>query len=198
MRCPQCGWVPEKNRCPCGSTSAKQLGEMVPVGARVAARPGRGRSMTIWVVGEVTEHLGRLHLVRAREGDYWCELDDLLPESPRRDRELEEDGRVWALWLDGRWYPGRIDGREGRVCHVIWDDGDAMWLDSVNVVPLSLEYAPPRVGNVVAAPRWDGEYQAARVEQCDEGNCRVVFGDGEESWVSADDLSTFPPNPFLD
>jgi hypothetical protein len=152
--------------------------------------------MMVWLTGEVIGHEGRLHQVRTPPGVYWCEADDLLPDAPGREHDLEDGARVWALWLDGRWYPGTIDACHGRLRHVTWDDGDSMWLEPGHLVLLVTEAGDPEVGNVVVAQRWNGEYQPARVEQQDGDSYRVVFADGEESWLSADDLSTFPPNPF--
>jgi len=171
----------------------------VPVGARVVTRPGRGPSLLPWLQGEVTGHQGRLYQVRTRMGDHWCDADDLLPDAPQRDEALTPGTRVWALWIDGRWYTGNIDGSEGRLRHVVWDDGDSMWLEPGQLVVLAVENQEPKVGHVVVAPRgWNGEKQPARVEQADGDGCRVVFGDGEEATVDLDDLITFPPNPFVE
>jgi hypothetical protein len=171
---------------------------LVPVGTRVVLRPGRGPSMIVWLTGEVESHEGTLHRVKTSSGNYWCEVDDLLPESSERERALTEGERVWALWLDGRWYPGTVDGRQGRLRHITWDDGDAMWVEPSHIVLLAAEAGSPEVGQVVVARRWNGESQPARVEQQDGDNFKVVFADGEESWVSPDEVSTFPPNPFRD
>lgn len=171
---------------------------MIPVGTRVVARPGRGPSLMVWMTGEVQRHEGPLHQVRTASGGYWCEADDLLPDLPGWEHDLNEGARVWALWLDGRWYPGTVDGRQGRIRHVTWDDGDAMWLEPTYLVLLAAEATAPEVGSVVVAQRWNGEHQPARVEQQEDDRYRVVFADGEESWVSEEDLITFPPNPFRD
>jgi hypothetical protein len=152
--------------------------------------------MNVWLTGQVVGHEAGLHQVRTASGTYWCEPDDLLPDLPGRERDLEDGDRVWALWLDGRWYPGTIDRCQGRLRHVTWDDGDAMWLEPGHLVHLIHEAGAPEVGSVVVAQRWNGAYQPARVEQQDGDSYRVVFADGEESWLAADDLSTFPPNPF--
>lgn len=196
MRCGRCGWIVEESRCPCGDPSFRSSVSLIPVGTRVVARPGRGASMMVWFTGEVVAHEGTIHQVKTASGTYWCEADDLLPDSPERERELVNGERVWALWLDGRWYPGTINRRQGRLRNVTWDDGDSMWLEPSQMVLLAAEAGSPEVGNVVVAQRWNGEYQPARVEQQDGDNYRVVFSDGEESWVTEEDLSTFPPNPF--
>jgi hypothetical protein len=169
----------------------------VPAGTKVVARPGQGPSMAVWFPGEVTAHQGALHQVTTRAGDYWCEVDDLLPASEEREPALAHGVRVWALWLDGRWYPGTVDGCQGSLRHVRWDDGDRMWLPAGHAVVLAAEPDGPQVGQVVMAPHWNGEVQPARVEQEEDQRFRVVFADGEESWVSGDELQTFPPNPFL-
>ncbi|HXG10525.1 MAG TPA: tudor domain-containing protein [Gemmataceae bacterium] len=196
MRCTRCGWVVGRTRCPCGATAPRAVSPLIPVGTQVVARPGRGPSMFIWLAGEVAAHEGPLHLVRSATGNYWCEADDLLPDLPGREDALTDGARVWALWLDGRWYPGTIDGRQGRLRHVTWDDGDSMWLEPGHIVLLVAEAGEPEVGTVVVAPRWNGEHQLARVEQQDGDRFRVVFSDGEEAWVCGDELATFPPNPF--
>ncbi len=198
MRCDRCGWVVGDKRCPCGASAPKYGTALVPTGTRVVARPGRGPSMIIWMTGEVVGHQGPLHQVRTRMGEYWCESDDLVPESPERDQALQDGTRVWALWLDGRWYPGMIDGCQGRLRHVTWDDGDTMWVEAYQTVVQATGPEPPSVGSVVVARRWDGQYQPARVDQRDGPRFHVVFADGEESWVPGDDLYTFPPSPFHD
>src|SRR5436309_806786 len=83
---------------------------------------------------KVTAHVGRIHQVTSQFRQFWCETMDLLPESPRRAESLTPDTRVWAVWLDGRWYPGRVDDAEGPLRHVTWEDGDSMWLDPGSVV----------------------------------------------------------------
>src|SRR5262249_30826209 len=118
MRCARCGWVVTETRCPCGATLARTETAPLPVGTAVVARPGCGPSMFIWLAGEVTGQDGALHQVRTASGTYWCELDDLLPDLPGREQHLEDGERVWALWLDGRWYPGTIDRCQGRLRHV--------------------------------------------------------------------------------
>lgn len=199
MRCPHCGWLVTSGPCPCGASRPGKQPGMVPVGTRVLSRPGRGPSMGRWAPGEILDHLGPLHQVRTAIGDYWCELDDLLPESGDRMLTLEEGARVWALFPDGRWYPATVDGCQGPLRHVTWDDGDAMWLDALHMVALALEPGPPQVDTVAVAPRWDGEFQPARVEQQEGRRFRVVFlSDGEEAWVPGEDLRTFPLNPFQD
>src|SRR6516164_5650913 len=70
---------------------------------------------------------------------------------PRRGETLTPDTRVWAMWLDGRWYPGRVDDVEGPLRHITWDDGDSMWLDANAVVPLIVETGRPKEGALVLA-----------------------------------------------
>ena len=152
--------------------------------------------MPLWMTGEVAGHQGQIHRVATRSGDYWCEAEDLLPDSPERARELTPGSRVWALWLDGRWFPGTVDAVEGTLRHVTWDDGDSMWLEGHQVVLLVKEKQAPEVGTVVVAQRWDGDFQPARVEAEEDGQFRVVYPDGEEAWVDEEKLQTFPPNPF--
>lgn len=196
MRCTQCGWIVGKERCPCGASLPNFEKKSFPVGTRVVARPGRGPSMSVWMPGEVVAHQGPLHQVNTRAGQYWVESDDLLAESVDREKVLEDDTRVWALWLDGRWYPGTIDKMQGPLRHVTWDDGDAMWLDAYQTVVLAAEAEPPEEGSMVIAKRWDGEFQPARVEQKEGLRYRVAFSDGEEATIPGDDLYTFPPSPF--
>lgn len=152
--------------------------------------------MPFWSTGEVVGHQGFLHKVATPTAAYWCESDDLLPESPVRDRVLNEGTRVWALWVDGRWYPGVIDGQQGSIRHVTWDDGDAMWLEPHHIVLLATSGGVPMEGAIVLAKHWNGQMMPARVEQRDGARFRVIFQDGEEAWVPGDDLTTFPPNPF--
>lgn len=197
MRCVMCGWVVGKSRCLCGATYPSQGARQVPIGTKVAARPNRGPSVMIWLAGEVVGHEGTIHKVQTHMGIYWVDADDLLPESSERTRDLSPEGRVWALWLDGRWYPGTIEAVQGNLRRVVWDDGDAMWLEVSHIVPMAADAEPPEVGATVVAQRWDGEYQPAQVEQQEGGRYRVVFRDGEESWAKEEDLKTFPPNPFL-
>ena len=177
MRCSRCGWVMNRNRCRCGAGHGN---EVVPVGTKVVFRPGRGPQMPLWMSGEVTGHQGQVHRVTARSGEFWCEAEDLLPDSPERARELTPGSRVWALWLDGRWFPGTVDAVEGTLRHVTWDDGDSMWLEGHQVVLLVKEKQVPVVGTVVVAQRWDGDFQPARVEAEEDGQFRVVYPDGEE------------------
>jgi hypothetical protein len=197
MRCVRCGWLANDNGCPCGKFLGVE-GGMVAVGTRVLARPGRGPSMLFWEAGEILGHSDDLHRVRTMSGDYWCEVDDLLPESRDRELALLADTRVWARWVNGRWYPGTIDACRGPLRHVAWDDGDTMWLDTSHMVLLAAEAGQPQVDSFVLARRWNGEQEPARIEQQDGDRYRVTFGDGEEEWVTGEDLQTFPANPFLD
>src|ERR1700761_8118603 len=100
MRCTRCGWVIEPEGCPCGETAGRLTPTAVPVGKRVVVRPGRGPSMPLWTTGEVIGHQGPLYQVNTRMGPYWCEIDDLLPESAEREEALGDGSRVWALWVD--------------------------------------------------------------------------------------------------
>jgi hypothetical protein len=131
--------------------------------------------------------------------DFWCDAYDLLAESPERTRRLHNGTRVWALWLDGRWYAGTVDALEGNLRHVTWNDGDSMWLEPSQIVLLVREAGPPQVDTIVLAPRWDGDYQPARVEQQEGRRFRVVFfSDQEEQRVEREEIRTFPANPFHD
>src|SRR5262249_47038316 len=142
-------------------------------------------------------HQGKLHLVGSRNGaSCWCEHDDLVPEAPERAGELAEGTRVWALWVDGHWFPGVIDGCEGPVRHVSWDDGDSMWVDIASIVVMAAEGGTRKEGALVLAKHWSGNPQPARVEQEDGHRFRVVFRDGEDAWVPRDDLTLVPPCPF--
>jgi hypothetical protein len=151
-----------------------------------------------WDRGEVQAHVGPVHRVETAFGTYWCESDDLLVDSPRREELLVPGARIWGLWLDGRWYSGAVDGVQGPLRHVAWDDGDRMWIEARNLVLLSVEPPPPQVGRRVLAPRWDGGYEPGTVEQVEGEKFRVVFADGEDVCLAAEDLQTFPPCPFLD
>jgi hypothetical protein len=151
--------------------------------------------MMFWTSGEVAGHNGPLHQIKTSQGDFWCEVDDLLPESDQRESMLGAGKRVWARWLDGRWYPGRIDGQQEKLRHVTWDDGDSMWLEQLYMVPLVRE-GSPQVDTFVMAPRWDGEFQPARIEQQEGSRFRVIFQDDEESWIEGDELRPFPAYPF--
>src|SRR5207249_12274148 len=93
MRCMRCGWIAKDGQCPCGNFLSVRGGR-VPVGTRVLARPGRGPSMLFWEAGEVQSHADFLHRVHTPSGDYWCELDDLLPDSAERAQMLAPDTRV--------------------------------------------------------------------------------------------------------
>jgi hypothetical protein len=199
MRCVQCGWLVRDEACPCGHTKLRAGNTLVPLGRRVVFRAGRGPHMFQWGVGEVTAHQGRLHSISTRGGgSYWCEIDDLLPDSPERAELLNENTRVWAMWIDGQWFPGVIDGVEGPIRHVCWDDGDSMWVESIQIVVMAAANEPLREGAIVLANHWNGDMQPGRIEQLEGYRYRVVFGDGEEDWFSADDLTTLPPNPFND
>src|SRR5262245_34993854 len=88
MRCKQCGWVVRKGKCPCGATIGRKDG-LIPVGTRTLARLSRGPSPIHWLSGEVAQHSGRLHQVKTRMGEFWCEADDLLPEAAEREQALE-------------------------------------------------------------------------------------------------------------
>ena len=79
---------------------------------------------------------------------------------------------------------------------VLWDDGDRMWLDAYQVVVMVSKSTTPTEGSLVLAKHWRGDIQPARVEQQDGMRFRIVFRDGEEAWLPADDLTTVPPNPF--
>jgi hypothetical protein len=197
MRCTQCGWIVENSPCPCGATKAARQA-VVPIGTIIVARPCRGPSKIAWEQGKVTAHVGRIHQVTTQFRQFWCETMDLLPESARRAEALTPDTRVWAMWLDGRWYPGRVDDAEGPLRHVTWDDGDAMWLDANTVVPLVVESGKAKEGALVLAKRWDGDFEPARVKEVTAEEVCVIFSDGEETWVSADEMQSFPPCPFLE
>jgi hypothetical protein len=162
----------------------------------VVARPCRGPSRIAWEPGTVTAHVGRIHQVTSQARQFWCETIDLLPESPRRGEALTPDTRVWAMWLDGRWYPGRVTDAEGPLRQVTWDDGDAMWIDGNTAVPLIVEAGRAKTGSLVLAKRWDGDFEPARVKEVTDEEVCVTFADGEDAWVSEDEMQSFPPNPF--
>ena len=171
---------------------------LVPIGTKIVARPCRGTSRIAWEAGTVTAHVGRVHQITTPFRQFWCEAQDLLPESPRRGEALTDGTRVWAVWLDGRWYPGTVDDAEGPLRHVTWDDGDSMWLEANYIVPLVVESGRPKVGALILAKRWDGDFEPARVKDEGESEFCVAFADGEEAWVTEDDMQSFPPNPFLE
>jgi hypothetical protein len=196
MRCTRCGWVIEPEGCPCRASVPQFGATLVPVGKRVVMRPGHGPSMPLWTTGEVIAHLGPLHQVDTRMGSYWCEIDDLLPETPEREQVLADGTRVWALWVDGRWYPGLVDGVQGSLRHVAWDDGDCMWLDAYQIVPMAAEAQAPEEGAFVLARHPQGPMAPARIEEHQGARYRVTFPDGEEAWVPGDDVYPVPPNPF--
>jgi hypothetical protein len=196
MRCVKCGWIVPGEGCPCRYSKPRPGNFPLPKGTRVVFRYGRGASMPLWATGEVVGQQGRLYQVGTKGGAYWCEGDDLLPEAPEREQALKEGTRVWALWLDGRWFPGIIDDCEGPVRRVLWDDGDCMWVDAYQAVIMAGAAVQPAEGALVFAKHWQGNIQPARVEQQDGMRYRVVFRDGEEAWFPADDLTTVPPNPF--
>lgn len=198
MRCFRCGWLVKDERCPCGATAPALGPVMVPVGTKVIARPGRGPSMRLWITGEVVAHQGRLHQVQSGSTSYWVEAQDLIPATAEREPLLTEGTRVWALWLDGRWYPGTIDDCEASLRHVTFDDGDSAWIEPWQAVLLATESAPADEGHVVMARHESGNYFPARIEQKRGAEFRVQFADGDEAWIPGDDLYTFPPSPFLD
>lgn len=153
--------------------------------------------MVRWEPGEVTGHVGKVHRVETGYGVWWCEADDILPESEERREMIEEGSRVWARWLDGRWFPGTIGGSEGPLRHMTWDDGDSMWIEASHVVLMPIESASPAPGRQVIASRWDGEHQIGIVEEEEAtGLFRVRFLDGEEASFAGRELRTLPPNPF--
>ena len=45
-----------------------------------------------------------------------------------RENTLDVDSRVFARWIDGRYYPGRIAKKEGRALYIDYDDGDGRWV----------------------------------------------------------------------
>jgi len=122
----------------------------------------------------------------------------MLPEAPEREKQLRRGMRVWALWVDGRWYRGLIDGVQGSLRHVTWDDGDSMWLECGMIVPEVVLAQTPQVDTLVLARRWDGEVQPGRVEGQNGERFRIVFPDGEEIWASEEELAVLPPNPFAE
>ena len=154
--------------------------------------------MRRWDRGEVHGHVGALHRVETAYGTYWCEAQDLLADCADRESRVALGARVWALWIDGQWYPGTIDGQEGNLRHVSWDDGDSMWTEARNLVLLVVSPRLPRVGDRVLAQRWDGHAEIGTVEELEGGRVRVAFADGEESWMPAGSTKTSPVNPFLD
>jgi len=171
---------------------------MVPVGERVLARAGRGPSMGRWDQGEVEGHQGPIHRVSTSYGVYWCEADDLLPDSPRRQELLVKGTPVWALWLDGRWYPGTVSGIEGPLRQISFDDGDRMWMEARSLAVMVIQSSAPHLGQSVIAPRWNGQYEAATVELAEGERYRVLFQDGDEAWFGVEDLKSLPPCPFHD
>jgi hypothetical protein len=151
-----------------------------------------------WEPGEVKEHVGPIHRVETAFEDYWCEADDLLAESARRNDLLVMGTRVWGRWLDGFWYAGTIAGVQGSLLRrVEWDDGDNMWTENRNLVVMAIQAVTVDVGKVVLAPRWDGRYESAKVESVEGHRFRVVFEDGDEAWAGEEDVRTFLPNPFV-
>jgi|SoiMethySBSTD1v2_1073268.scaffolds.fasta_scaffold11471_7 hypothetical protein len=154
--------------------------------------------MTAWEDGEVRAHVGEIHEIVTPSGTYWCDPDDLVCSSPEREARLREGTRVWARWLDGRWYPGTVDRVEGPIRHILWDDGDSMWLQPHHAVILVAEPGPPRQGSRVLAPRWDGGVQVARVLEREGGRLRVSFSEDEDAWVAVTEVESYPENPFLE
>ncbi len=198
MRCLACGWILSSNKCPCGATTLQnhKAGWPLDVGSLVLARPGIGPSMYRWDEGKIVERQGALHRVETRYAAFWCEPKDIFPLRERDQAFADRDQRVWAWCLDGRWYQGAIDQRQGALRYVQWDDGDAMWLAVSHVVHLVVGSGRPSPGHVVLAPRWDGDMQYCKVEQLDDDRVQVVFSDGDETWFDSDELTTFAPNPF--
>jgi hypothetical protein len=154
--------------------------------------------MSRWDRGEVHGHLGAIHRVETAYGTFWCEAQDLLADSPERESRLVLGARVWGLWIDGRWYPGTVDGEQGSLRHVTWDDGDSMWTEARNLVLRVASRRAPRVGDHVLAHRWDGHDAMGTVEEEEGGRVRIAFADGEEGWVPAESARVYPSNPFLD
>jgi len=199
MRCVCCGWIVGEEHCPCGFSKPDEELTPLPNRTRIVSRLGRGPSMSyLWMPGEVVAHQGLLHLVRANGNNYWVELDDMLADAPEREQRLRRGTRVWALWVDGRWYRGQVDGAQGALRHITWDDGDSMWLECGMIVPEVVQAQTPQIDTVVLAPRWDGDVQPGRVEGQNGSQFRIVFPDGEETWASEEELAVLPPNPFLE
>jgi hypothetical protein len=121
----------------------------------------------------------------------------MLPDSPQRSALLVAGTSVWALWCDGRWYPGTIDRLEGPLRHVTWTDGDSMWIEARHAVLRAVDAAPPALGDSVLAQRWDGRREHGVVEEQGGARLRVCFADGEEEWVQAEDVQSAPRNPFV-
>jgi hypothetical protein len=65
-------------------------------------------------------------------------------------------------------------------------------------VPLVVESGKPKEGALVLAKRWDGDFEPARVKEVMTEEVCVTFSDGEETWVSTDEMQAFPPCPFLE
>jgi hypothetical protein len=90
--------------------------------------------------------------------------------------------RVLARWGgDGMWYPGTVQGLDGRQLHIAFDDGDKELMLPDRVAPLEL----PEGTRVQC--RWKGgrQFFGGRITQRDGEKLHVKYDDGDEEWTTA-------------
>lgn len=168
-------------------------GPAMPPGTRVMSRWSNGT----WYPGAVDEVRGDLHHVTFDDGEkQWAEREAVTTEHdpPDPNTAAWRPGlAVRAKWMDGRWYPGEIDQRFGRVWHVAFDDGDQAWLAPDRIRPTEQVSG---AGLRVMGQWSDGKWYPGVIDQERHGLVHVAFDDGDTMWAEPHAVSreTDPPD----
>ena len=112
-----------------------------------------------------------IRLVRVERDDW---LPDIAPTA------LAQGDRALAQWFDGFWYPGIINGIEGKRVHILFDDNDQAHLTWDKIGKLEFN-----VGDRVLA-RWQGGpfYFPAEITKTQGERIHLHYEDGREEWSS--------------
>jgi hypothetical protein len=89
--------------------------------------------------------------------------------------------RVLARWGgDGLWYPGTVQGLDGRQLQIAFDDGDRELMLPDRVAMLDLPEGTRVQG------RWKGgpQFYAGRVAARDGEKVQIKYDDGDEEWTT--------------
>jgi hypothetical protein len=177
-------------------------------GDRVLAQAGDAR----WYPADIlTVHGDRITLqyLAGAQGFVTPELIEPL--------EIREGLRVEGRWRGGdTYFPGEIDQARGERIHIRYDDGNEEWT-TIRLIRIPPEEEPPppagapgepgagagawQVGDRVLA-HWsrNGLWYAGTVRGADGDAYHVVFDDGDQTWVQADELTALelpPGTPVL-
>ncbi|EDO31860.1 predicted protein [Nematostella vectensis] len=178
----------------------------VPIGARViAAFEGRCH----YYKGRVTQidstnpYAPRYHVTYDDGDKGWVNCDKVRLLPMRAD---EVGTRVYARWTNGQFYLGTVE-RVGHKIEIKYDDGDRIAHDPSDITAAVILDSTPNPGSVGRGTRviaaWPGKEKyylgtvdAVNKDQMYEPQYHVKYDDGDESWVTVNQLRVIPaPGP---